>query len=181
MKEYKSFGYDYTPLAIAVIIVIYSVLGYIFDSSYDNPISRAFVENNFEYILGLCVVLVLYSFNIISVDKKGIKKTLFFIPVITKNYTWSQIKHYAHVKEEWDNSTTFQFKRTYKTIETIWFINFNDRVCLRVKKNRKKMEELMAEVDKFEDKFEIELKYRDPFFTSSGLRKVKYPKEETKN
>ena len=67
------------------------------------------------------------------------------------------------------------------TIETIWFINFNDRVCLRVKKNRKKMEELMAEVDKFEDKFEIELKYRDPFFTSNGLRKVKYPKEKTKS
>ena len=181
MKEYKSFGYDYTPLVIAGIIVIYSVLGYIFDSSHDNPISRAFVENNFEYIIGLCVVLVLYSFNIISVDKKGIKKTLFFIPVITKNYTWSQIKHYAHVKEEWDNSTRFQFKRTYMTIETIWFINFNDRVCLRVRKNRQKIEELMTEVDKFEDKFEIELKYRDPFFTSSGLRKVKYPKEETKN
>ena len=50
-----------------------------------------------------------------------------------------------------------------------------------MKKNRKKMEELMTEVDKFEDKFEIELKYRDPFFTSSGLRKVKYPKEESKN
>ena len=181
MKEYKSFGYDYTPLAIAGIIAIYSVLGYIFDSSHDDVISRAFVENNFEYILSLCVVLVLYSFNIISVDKKGIKKTLFFIPIITKNYTWSQIKHYAHVKEEWDNSHRYQFKRTYKTIETIWFINFNDKVCLRVKKNRKKMEELMAEVDKFEDKFEIELKYRDPFFTSSGLRKVKYPKEETKN
>ena len=180
MKEYKSFGYDYTPLAIAGIIAIYSVLGYIFDSSHDDVISRAFVENNFEYILSLCVVLVLYSFNIISVDKKGIRKTLFFIPIITKNYTWSQIKHYAHVKEEWDNSHRYQFKRTYKTIETIWFINFNDKVCLRVKKNRKKMEELMAEVDKFEDKFEIELKYRDPFFTSSGLRKVKYPKEETK-
>ena len=30
-------------------------------------------------------------------------------------------------------------------------------------------------------KFEIELKYRDPFFTSSGLRKVKYPKEKTKS
>ena len=137
MKEYKSLGYDYTPLVIAGIIVIYSVLGYIFDSSHDNPISRAFVENNFEYILGLCVVLVLYSFNIISVDKKGIKKTLFFIPIITKNYTWSQIKHYAHVKEEWDNSSRFQFKRAYKTIETIWFINFNDRVCLRVKKIEK--------------------------------------------
>ena len=177
MKEYKSFGYDYTPLVIAGIIAIYSVLGYIFDSSHDDVISRAFVENNFEYILSLCVVLVLYSLNIISVNKKGIKKTLFFIPIITKNYTWSQIKHYAHVKEEWDNSHRYQFKRTYKTIETIWFINFNDRVCLRVKKNRKKMEELMAEVDKFEDKFEIELKYRDPFFTSSGLRKVKYPKK----
>ena len=61
------------------IIGFFSVFGYFFDSTYDNPISRAFVENNFEYILGLCVVLVLYSFNIISVDKKGIKKTLFFI------------------------------------------------------------------------------------------------------
>ena len=80
MKAYKSFGYDYTPLAIAGVIVIYSVLGYIFDSSYDNPISRAFVENNFEYILGLCVVLVLYSFNIISVDKKGIKKPCSLFP-----------------------------------------------------------------------------------------------------
>tara|TARA_B100001248_G_scaffold154914_1_gene116587 strand:+ start:850 stop:969 length:120 start_codon:yes stop_codon:yes gene_type:complete len=37
----------------------------------------------------------------------------------------------------------------------------------------------MTEVDKFEDKFEIELKYRDPFFTSSGLRKVKYSKEKS--
>ena len=179
MKEYKSFGYDYTPLVIAGIIVFYSVFGYFFDSTYDNPISRAFVENNFEYILGLCVVLVLYSFNIISVDKKGIKKTLFFIPIITKNYTWSQIKHYAHVKEEWDNTHRYQFKRSYKTEEVIWFINFDDRVCLRVRKNRQKIEELMTEVDKFEDKFEIELKYRDPFFTSSGLRKVKYPKEKS--
>tara|TARA_B100001248_G_scaffold154914_1_gene116586 strand:+ start:425 stop:667 length:243 start_codon:yes stop_codon:yes gene_type:complete len=80
MKEYKSFGYDKIPLVIAGIIVFYSVFGYFFDSTYDNPISRAFVENNFEYILGLCVVLVLYSFNIISVDKKGIKKPYSLFP-----------------------------------------------------------------------------------------------------
>jgi hypothetical protein len=51
MKEYNSFGYDTTPLVIAGIIVLYSVFGYFFDSAYNNPISRVFVENNFEYIL----------------------------------------------------------------------------------------------------------------------------------
>lgn len=56
MKEYKSFGYDTTPLVIAGIIVLYSVFGYFFDSAYNNPISRVFVENNFEYILELFIV-----------------------------------------------------------------------------------------------------------------------------
>ena len=180
MKEYKSFGYDKLPPLIALLIVCLSFAAYTEIEKY-SVVSKEFIVDNFVYIFVVCTVLILCTFNVVSVNQNGIKKTLYVVPYVLKNYKWSEIKHYAHVKEEWDNSGKYQLKRTFKTIETIWFINFNDRVCLRVKKNRKKMEELMTEVDKFEDKFEIELKYRDPFFTSSGLRKVKYPKEKTKS
>ena len=39
----------------------------------------------------------------------------------------------------------------------------------------------MKEVSKFEDKFEIELKFRNPYLTAYGWKKVEYPQELNKN
>ena len=178
MKEYKSFGYDKLPPLIALIVVCFSFAAYTEIEKY-SVVSKEFVVDNFVYILVICTVLILCSFNEISVNRDGIKKTLYVIPFVIKNYKWSEIKHYAHVKEEWDNSSKYQLKRSFKTIETIWSINFNDRVCLRVKKNREKIEALMTEVAKFEEKFELELKVSEPRFMIRGLTRVYYPKKQT--
>ena len=178
MKEYKSFGYDKLPPTIALLIVLFSFAGYTEIEKY-SVVSKEFVVDNFVYILVICTVLILCSFNVISVNPDGIKKTLYVIPFVVKNYKWSEIKHYARVKEEWDNSSRYQFKRTFRTIETIWFINYNDKVCLRLKKNREKIETLMTEVAKFEEQFELELKVREPRFMIMGLTRVNYPKKQT--
>ena len=153
MKEYKSFGYDKLPPLIALLIVCLSFAAYTEIEKY-SVVSKEFIVDNFVYIFVVCTVLILCTFNVVSVNQNGIKKTLYVVPYVLKNYKWSEIKHYAHVKEEWDNSSKYQFKRTFKTIETIWFINFNDRVCLRVKKNRKNMATISNNIpnDNFETK-----------------------------
>ena len=178
MKEYKSFGYDKLPPLIALLIVCLSFAAYTEIEKY-SVVSKEFIVDNFVYIFVVCTVLILCTFNVVSVNQNGIKKTLYVVPYVLKNYKWSEIKHYAHVKEEWINSGKYQLKRPFKTIETIWFINFNDRVCLRLKKNREKIEALMTEVAKFEDQFELELKVREPRFMIMGLTKVNYPKKQT--
>ena len=195
MGEFKIFNFNKNWMWITIMIPIFYFLaiGILADGLCNRPnanisicfnLSQDDMSSLFAITTILFFCLFIYSFlrifNYTIITYHGIEYRMAIPSVCLIKKSWREIKHYAHVKEEWDNSHRYQFKRTYKTIETIWFINFNDKVCLRVKKNRKKMEELMAEVDKFEDKFEIELKYRDPFFTSSGLRKIKYPKEETK-
>ena len=64
-------------------------------------------------------------------------------------------------------------------IEVLWFIDFNDKVCLRIqKKTRKNLDKILEIIDKFEDKYEIKLEIKDPYFMAYGYSKVKYPNEK---
>ena len=62
------------------------------------------------------------------------------------------------------------------------FIDFDDKVCIRIPRRASfNLKNVMKEVSKFEDKFEIELKFRNPYLTAYGWKKVEYPKELNKN
>ena len=58
----------------------------------------------------------------------------------------------------------------------------DDKVSIRIpRKASFNLKNVMKEVSKFEDKFEIELKFRNPYLTAYGWKKVEYPQELNKN
>ena len=66
-----------------------------------------------------------------------------------------------------------------RLVEVVWFIDFNDRVCLRIRKNfRNNLDKVIEVIDEFEDKYEIKLEIKDPYLMAYGFSKVKYPTEK---
>ena len=43
------------------------------------------------------------------------------------------------------------------------------------------LKNVMKQVSDFEDQFEIELKFRNPYLTAYGWKKIEYPKDLNKN
>ena len=80
--------------------------------------------------------------------------------------TWKEIKYYVEVDEEYSGNGTTIDKR-------IWFIDENDKVCLRIKRGfRYNFEEVLDAIDKYEDKAENKLTISNPYFMSRGWTKV---------
>ena len=91
------------------------------------------------------------------------------MPFISKQRSWSQIKYYADVDEKYGGK---DIKKT------IWFIDFNDRVCLRLKKsNRKNLKKVLDVIAKFEDKYVDNLEIPYPYFMRRGWTSVTYYKK----
>ena len=88
-------------------------------------------------------------------------------PIKIKVKTWREIKFYVEVDEEYSG-------RYGKTIEKcIWFVDKNDKVCLRIKRAlRHNFQEVLDVIDKYEEKAENKLKIDDPYLMSHGWRKV---------
>ena len=86
--------------------------------------------NVFIVISVICLMLGLKKY---TADGRGISKTYFFLPIYNKNKTWSEIKHMAHVaahkKDKYDNIICSNF---------ILFIDFNDRICFKMKDKTRK-------------------------------------------
>ena len=62
--------------------------------------------------------------------------------------------------------------------KVIWFIDFNDRVCLRLKKSkRKNLGKVLDVIAKFEDKYVDNLEINYPYFMGRGWTKVTYYKK----
>ena len=122
-----------------------------------------------------CTILyALCCITTVRVNREGIKKELYLAPITLKKKTWREIKHYAHVTEKWSGQYGTQ------KIEVLWFIDFNDKVCLRIqKKTRKNLDKIMEAIDKFEDKYEIKLEIKDPYLMAYGYSKVNYPTEKS--
>ena len=97
------------------------------------------------------------------------------IPILSKTKTWKEIKCYAHVKEVYDG----QYGPS--TLNALWFIDFNDKVCLRIPKSgRLNMSDLMKVIEKFEDQYEVSLEIKNPYRMSKGWSKVDYSLTQNK-
>ena len=169
MKEFKSIGINLDLLGILLILVAFPI--YI-----DDFRDFIFTDNNYLYAIGACLINALFCITVIKVNREGIKKELYLAPIVLKSKTWREIKYYAHVKESWSGQYGPQH------VEVIWFIDFNDKVCLRIRKSaRKNLDKVIDVIDKFEDKYEIKLEIKNPYFMAYGYSKVKYPNEKSED
>ena len=60
----------------------------------------------------------------------------------------------------------------------LWFIDYNDKVCFRVKKSsilKFNSSDFLQNVDRFEDKLLEEIEFDQPYLMKLGLQKVKFP------
>jgi hypothetical protein len=114
--------------------------------------------------------VIVISVNVLIVDRIGITKGLYLIPIVLKRKTWREVSYYIEVEEIYDG----QYGKD--TTEAIWFIGDNNKVCLRFEKSfRKNIDEI---IDKFETKYNNTLKISTPYFMRKGWTKIKLP--ETK-
>ena len=158
MREYKSIGVDFTFIGLGIFI-----LYIISDDFKDFDV----IKENFYYSLFSLVIIIISSFNIIKVNRKGIIKELYLINFKLKSKTWREIKCYAEVDEVYDG------KYGKSTTESIWFIDYNDKVSLRITKDlRHNFEQVLEIVDKFEDKTNQKIEVSNPYFMSRGWTKA---------
>jgi hypothetical protein len=95
-------------------------------------------------------------------------------PITIKIKTWREIKHYANVTETWSG----RYGST-ASVYCLWFIDFNDKVCLRIQKGtRHNLDKILGSIERFEDKLDIDLEFKDPYRMAFGWFKVKYPEKE---
>ena len=158
MRNYKSVGYNYT-----YILLYITVIGIIYDSIGD----FSFAYDNMYYLIVFLFMTIIISINEIIVDRAGIIKKFYLFPLKIKQLTWKEIKYYVEVDEEYSG-------KYGKTIDKrIWFIDENDKVCLRIKRGfRYNLEEVLDAIDKYEDKAENKLTISNPYFMSQGWTKV---------
>lgn len=159
MRDFKSIGFNFYP-TLFLVFVLYATTERLSDFNF---ILR------FKYIIiSASILLILFSVNIVKVNNQGITKSLLGLIKI-KQKSWREIKFYAEVDEI--------YRRQYGNTITpaLWFIDKNDKVCLRVQiKLRKNLSEVLRVIDKFEDKFENKLSIKSPYFMKNGWTKVNY-------
>ena len=186
MREFKTFNFNKNWMQITMIIPILSIFPFaaLSDQLCNRPNSILSIcfnlgqdDLNFLYILLtiLFFLLFIYSFlrifNYTVITYDAIENRMALPSITLSKKSWSEIKHYAYVTE------TFSGRYRDDIVKAIWFIDFNDKVCFRLTKwgsfNFKK---LIEKVNKHEDKFEIELEYKNPYQTLNGWKKVDYTK-----
>ena len=186
MREFKTFHFNKNWISITVGASLFSfiILGLI-DKNYPDLVGlkNIRVAESFNDIssfllaytsLFFCMLIycVLRIFNYTVITYDGIENRMAFPRTTLVNKSWKEIKHYANVTE------TFSGGGGTDIIKAIWFIDHDDKVCFRLTKwgsfNFKK---LVEKIDRFEDKFAIELQYSNPFLTMNGWKKVEYPEK----
>ena len=160
MREHKSIGYNFTYITIAAIAIYY------YSDKFQN---FNFILENINYAIVLFIFILILSINEIKVNRAGIIKKFFLLPLIIKQKTWREIKCYVEVDEVYQGGENGDH-----TDETIWFIDKNDKVCLRINRSfRHNLKEVLEVVNKYEDKAENKLKISNPYFMKRGWTKVK--------
>ena len=165
MRVFKSvginFNYFFSLFFLGVIAISFV------NDGVDNLIDK--IKENYLLVIILLISLFILSLNEVIADRTGITKRLYLIPILSKTKTWKEIKCYAHVKEVYDG----QYGPTSR--DTLWFIDFNDKVCLRIPKGgRLNMPDVMKIIEKFEDQYEVSLEIKNPYRMSKGWSKVDY-------
>ena len=172
MREFSSVGLNTGYLLFLVSLIIYAIN--FFNIMVDKFSIRSFFssmsETNIILFSLIVIVLISFSVNNVRVSSYGIIKELYFMPFVSKKRNWSQIKYYADVDEKYGGKNSIE--------KVIWFIDFNDRVCLRLKKSkRKNLKKVLDVIAKFEDKYVDNLEIPYPYFMRSGWTKVTYYKK----
>ena len=170
MRVFKSVGINFNNFFLLVVLGA-AAIPFVNDGSgsgvehYINTIK----ENHLIVIIFLISVCIL-TINEVVADRTGITKRLYIIPLLSKTKTWKEIKCYAHVKEVYDGG-----EHGEDTTEALWFIDYNDKVCLRIPKSgRLNMPDVMKIIEKFEDQYEVSLEIKNPYRMSKGWSKVDY-------
>ena len=165
MREFSSVGFNtgYLLFLVSLIFPAINMFGIIDKFSIMS-------ENNIILFSLIVIVLISFSVNKVRVSSYGIIKELYFMPFVSKQRSWSQIKYYADVDEKYGGKNSIE--------KVIWFIDFNDRVCLRLKKSkRKNLKKVLDVIAKFEDKYVDNLEINYPYFMRRGWTKVTYYKK----
>lgn len=165
MRVFKSVGINFNNFFVLFFLGVVAIS--FINGGFDNLINLI-IENYLLFIILLISVFIL-SLNEVIADRVGITKRLYLIPILSKTKTWKEIKCYAHVKEVYDG----QYGPT--SLDALWFIDFNDKVCLRIPKSgRLNMPDVMKIIEKFEDQYEVSLEIKNPYRMSKGWSKVDY-------
>ena len=160
MRDFKSIRFD---LSIPIIYLVF------FLKLTQNLSDFSFILEHL-YL----TIIISITFNTVTVNQLGISKSYLGI-LKYKQKTWRDIKFYAEVDEVYTG-------RYANTTESLWFIDRNDKVCLRVQtEHRKNLNEVLRIIDKFEDKYEHKLSQKNPHFMKNGWTKVKYNLVAPKN
>ena len=165
MREFSSVGLNtgYLLFLVSLIFPAINMFGIIDKFSIMS-------ENNIILFSLIVIVLISFSVNKVRVSSYGIIKELYFMPFVSKQRSWSQIKYYADVDEKYGGKNSIE--------KVIWFIDFNDRVCLRLKKSkRKNLRKVLDVIAKFEDKYVDNLEINYPYFMRRGWTTVTYYKK----
>ena len=185
MGEFKIFNYNKNWIWITMMIPLFYFLtmatlgdglcnlpnaniSICFNLSQDDMYSSYAITTILFFCLFIYSFLRIFNYTIIT--SHGIEYRMAIPSVCLIKKSWREIKYYADVTE------TFSGRYRDEIIKAIWFIDYNDNVCLRLTKwgsfNFKKFVE---KIDSYEDKFEIELEYKNPYLTMNGWKKVEYP------
>ncbi|MDC3179034.1 hypothetical protein OA971_00920 [Flavobacteriales bacterium] len=173
MREFSSVGLN-TGYLLFLVSLIFPAINMFNIIVLDNNSIRSFFssmsETNIILFSLIVIVLISFSVNKVRVSSYGIIKELYFMPFVSKKRSWSQIKYYADVDEKYGGKNSIE--------KVIWFIDFNDRVCLRLKKSkRKNLEKVLDVIAKFEDKYVDNLEINYPYFMRRGWTTVTYYKK----
>ena len=135
------------------------IISFIIRLQYDGEIQ---ILDYIEFLLPILFILINLILFRVTVNSNGISKSLFFPNVKYNVKSWSDIKHFINVTEV----TKDQYGKEERQ-ETIWFVDFNDKVCLRIQKNNvlssKNIKKIISVIKQREVEYPDKLVFRSPF------------------
>ena len=167
---------DTSTLKLNYVGTMFSIgiIYFIIKLQYDGEIQ---ILDYIEFLLPILFILINLSLFRVTVNSNGISKSLFFPNVKYNVKSWSDIKHFINVTEV----TKDRYGKEERQ-ETIWFVDFNDKVCLRIQKNNvlssKNIKKIISIIKQREVEYPDKLVFRSPFWYRIGLWKVDYSKKE---
>ena len=167
---------DTSTLKLNFVGTMFSIgiIYFIIRLQYDGEIQ---ILDYIEFLLPILFILINLSLFRVTVNSNGISKSLFFPNVKYNVKSWSDIKHFINVTEV----TKDRYGKEERQ-ETIWFVDFNDKVCLRIQKNNvlssKNIKKIISIIKQREVEYPDKLVVRSPYMYRIGLWKVDYSKKE---
>ena len=167
---------DTSTLKLNFVGTMFSIgiIYFIIRLQYDGEIQ---ILDYIEFLLPILFILINLSLFRVTVNSNGISKSLFFPNVKYNVKSWSDIKHFINVTEV----TKDRYGKEERQ-ETIWFVDFNDKVCLRIQKNNvlssKNIKKIISIIKQREVEYPDKLVFKSPLWYRLGLWKVDYSKKE---